>query len=372
MSLFGGVKLDPSFVKAVTTPKKEAAVLAAVVQPAKYTTFSRDTHFTVGDGDPQAPWKARKGEVKKSIKWGQLKLLVTEVQFLTLYWDPAQVPHPFLVYVGAADGTHIAVLQKMFPWFTFHLYDPRSDVNDKAKIPGSAFDRILEGNERIVIHRKAFGDEDIAEWQNRKDVFFVCDIRSTTYNRDETLTDAEQVVNEDLVWEDMLRQQAWVKAIRPVKAHLKFRLPYSYKFIKATGKTRAYLDGLVYIQPWGPQTTTECRLVPNDTLSPRDWDYEVHERMMFHHNSVAREDGLFANPITGGNERIGPTIGLYNDYDSTLTAVIVMEYLIKFGVAPTWDNVTDIAGSMILGANNQRTNLNGLRAGGKLIIKGDE
>lgn len=43
-------------------------------------------------------------------------------------------PRGHCVYVGAADGKHIALLYRMFPDVTFDLYDPRDfmiEPNDR-------------------------------------------------------------------------------------------------------------------------------------------------------------------------------------------------------------------------------------------------
>src|SRR5688572_5255739 len=61
------------------------------------------------------------GEKKTVIHWGQRKLLLSEIEFLT--W------HAFhgcaVVYAGAAPGTHIPYLCKLFPWVQkWILYDP--------------------------------------------------------------------------------------------------------------------------------------------------------------------------------------------------------------------------------------------------------
>jgi hypothetical protein len=54
--------------------------------------------------------------------WGQRKLLLSEIEFLT-DWAPLD-RDSIVVYAGAAPGTHIAFLAEMFPRLSFVLVDP--------------------------------------------------------------------------------------------------------------------------------------------------------------------------------------------------------------------------------------------------------
>ncbi len=375
----GGVKLDPATLKATGLPVPEPDV---TIEAPTYVTFDRDRDFTIGDGNRMLPWHSRASESKSSIKWGQFKLLMEEIQFLTLYWDPDKIPTPTVVYVGSAIGTHIDTMTKLFPSIKWQLYDPRDH------------DRILYGNSQITIHKQFFTDEDAKRYAERKDVFFITDLRSSDYSRSDKLDTEQEYKNESLVANDMDMQMRWTKIIRPVKASLKFRLPYSYGWlaeVSVEGKARdafmarfpwitsvknglrTYLDGLVFIQQWGPLTTTETRLVPHDELATRDWDHQAHEEMMFYHNTQVREKQQFINPITGDRTDVAGRLGLLSDYDSVATTVIAMEYLQKFGVDTNVSRTVAFLNALILGANKGQTDLLGLRIGGKAAkLLGDE
>jgi hypothetical protein len=56
------------------------------------------------------------------------------------------------------------------------------------------------------------------------------------------------------VQRDMLWQQTWVRIMRPFGSILKFRLPW-------TDGCTLYTKGDIYLPVWGPQTTTESRLI---------------------------------------------------------------------------------------------------------------
>ncbi len=278
---------------------------------------------------------------------------MTELDFIVRYWNPDLVKTPKVVYVGAAPGTHLGVLSDLFPSVEFYLYDERP------------FDELLNGKPGIKeLNQKLFLGLDVQRWQGRDDVFFISDIRNLKHIREEIVSEQISRENERMIWEDMTLQQEWVQKIQPVRAHLKFRLPYSWPWlVREQGPTKPYLDGLVYRQPWAPQTSTECRLVPYPDLRMRDWDYEHQEGLLFYHNTKLRMGVKFNNPLTGTNEAPPEDIGLTDDYDSTLTTYIVMGYLIKHGVEPIPEKIYKLLRILINGANGGRTNLISHRAG---------
>ena len=76
---------------------------------------------------PCVPYRRRTGETKTVIHWGQRKLLMSEIEFLTEH--ASEVPKmlflsfyssdnnqsQWVIYAGAAPGTHINFLADMFP-----------------------------------------------------------------------------------------------------------------------------------------------------------------------------------------------------------------------------------------------------------------
>lgn len=314
--------------------------------------FEEQDWLTLGDGDGYQEYFERKGRVKNSVKWGQLKLFTSELQFFNKYWNPEEVPNPTCVYVGSAPGTHIAFLADMFPWFEFHLYDPR-DV----------FDEQLKKNPKIKLFVKLFENSDVKKYVGRKDIFLISDIRSTAYNMDKSFIDREKLEreNEELVVRDMMLQKSWVEEIQPVKAHLKFRLPYSYAWQKNTDFT--YFDGDVYRQVWAPQTSTETRLVPDMKALPRKWNSKMYEKMMFYHNNVIREHAVFVNPLNDLNQPIDLELGLTQDYDSTVFAFTVRDYLIKFGADYDEKAVLNVCRTILDNIGKNVITLDGIRAG---------
>ena len=279
-----------------------------------FQSFTRENQLILPTS-PRLSYYRRTFDNKKSIHWGQRKLLLSEIQFLTLFWDPNTVPKPIILYAGASPGTHIPFLLSMFKQAEFHLYDP-SEFHIKA-------------TPQIHLYQQLFTDETAKQWQGRNDVFFISDIRAADY--------AKQLIqeNETAVWNDMLAQQRWVEMINPVQALLKFRLPYATGGI---GKAVEYLNGHVFVQVWPPQTSTETRLVPLKSQGPQPrwttkiWDTLDYEEKLFYHNKIMREETLFLNPFTKTHDAVSPP-ELINDYDSMAETTIIIDYLFKMGGA---------------------------------------
>ena len=285
-------------------------------------TFDRKLHYVIGDHTDEKLY--RRGCNLGNTHWGQLKLFVSELLFLTHYYDSTETND--VVYVGAAHGDHLRVLSKMFPKITFHLFDS-GDFNEG-----------LYNISNIVVNKRYFDDSDIEEWKNRK-CLFISDIRTTTY--DSSKTNIEDLkINEDTVWEDMALQRKWVETIKPLYSLLKFRLPYAEQFELEKGKTRNYLDGIVYTQAFCKSSSSETRLcVLGKQITGREWDILSYERKLFHHNSVIRCKYLFENPIDKEKRFIYPELGLYNDFDSVYFTNVVIDYMKKINMDITKESV---------------------------------
>jgi hypothetical protein len=272
-------------------------------------------------GDSELSYRRRKDEEKKSIAWGQRKLGLILIQFLSLFWDPTKVPNPVLVYAGAAPGVNIKLVSKFFPEVEFHLYDPRPFKIKQSK--------------KIHLYNEYFTNTIAREWavksEKDKNVYFVSDIRTADYTK---TSDLDQ--NEAQIWKDMQMQMEWYKIIKPVYGHLKFRLPY-------TGGNRPssvkYLNGYVFKQPYAPQTSTETRLVPyvyeekgDDIDKDKDldkvWSCQKYQDQMFYHNVIIRERWRYFNPFTYNEEPIDSP-ELLSDWDSMTETQIWRDYLTK-------------------------------------------
>jgi hypothetical protein len=210
---------------------------------------------------PQLPYRRRKNEAKTTIHWGQRKLLMSEIEFLSMYARPGDV----VLYVGAAPGTHTPVLIDLFPQLSFVLVDP------------APFSAKLREGERVRLRQENFGDAVAQEYAGLSErLLFLSDVRSC----DPSLMENETV--EAHVQQDMQAQMRWHTTMRPRRSMLKFRLPWK------PGNSE-YLDGQVFLPVWGPITTTEARLItPEHSTATRVYDHSEYEQQMFFFNTVGR------------------------------------------------------------------------------------
>lgn len=308
----------------------------------------------VNSSSQRLEYRRRRDEDKKSLHLGQRKLLMSEIEFLTIYWDPIAIPRPICVYAGAAPGTHIKILSMLFPAVTFHLYDPRE------------FE--IQETEMIKIYQEYFTDEVASRYSDRGDVFFVSDIRTANHKEmDEkklieygikkdkkgkpigsasvirAILDESRIENEDQIWGDMSMQQNWVLIMNPEHALLKLRFPYS---LDGKDKILKYLKGTVYWQMWAPQTSTETRLKPEKNSMGKyelgDWSILEYEQLCFYHNVVEREQIDYLNPFTGRKTRVDDD-ELLNDYDSVGEAFVLKLYYEKFGSENLYNDVVNLS-----------------------------
>ena len=299
----------------------------------EWTTFTPQ-YKVISAKDPEMKYQRRHGLKKTSVPWGQRKLALSIVEFLTDHWDKRIVPNPILLYIGAAPGNNIEyIMTNLFPDFTVHLYDPR-----EMKVTPT---------DKMVVHKQLFTDETAQQWSGRNDVFLMSDLRSV----DSYSTDEE--TREKGIWEDMQLQARIYETVRPVKAMLKFRLPYYIE--GTTSRYSEYLYGLVYRGIWAPQSSTETRLVPmanSDGVDRISWDNLKYESQLYYHNVRVRERMSFRNPFFNENEieAMTPVDGdeLTNDYDSIAEVIVWRDYLQKVGGKDmaTLDNVRGLSRSL--------------------------
>jgi hypothetical protein len=159
--------------------------------------------------------KSSCGQSKK-IHMGQLKLLISEIMFLSKKSHPGNK----VLYVGAAEGYHTAYLANMFPHLTFDLWDPgRFHIEDRPN---------------IKIFNRFFTHEDAKKYISQGyNTLFISDIRNLEI-AESIKTDVKRA--DDIIEEDNKKQLEWVHIINPICAFLKFRPPYR------SGKTE-YLGG---------------------------------------------------------------------------------------------------------------------------------
>lgn len=206
----------------------------------------------------------RRNEFKRALHWGQLKLMLTEIEFLTLvmleYNESKDDRDIIFVYAGAAPGHHTEYLSSLFPEIHFELYDPNRFAIKESKM--------------IKIHtgeiNGMFTPSVAKYWKEQVDkyVVFCSDIRT------EPATDENVIAN-------MNMQLEWWTIMQPMLSMFKFRLPWYAGITK-------YVVGDIYIQPYPGPTSTESRLIVKAGAKLIDYDNVAYEEQMFYHNTVNR------------------------------------------------------------------------------------
>eukprot|EP00299_Pterocystis_sp_00344_P019501 c9664_g1_i4.p1 GENE.c9664_g1_i4~~c9664_g1_i4.p1 ORF type:complete len:530 (+),score=66.61 c9664_g1_i4:42-1631(+) len=242
---------------------------------------------TLAEDAPRRPYYQRIKELRTTNHWGQRKLLLSEIEFLTLHGHESRT----VLYAGAAPGTHIDLLAEMFPNHYFILVDP-ADFQCRP----------VEG--RIEIKQEFFTEETARKYSTDR-VLFICDIRTA----DPNAMEEEEV--EDAVEADQVMQMKWHLLLNPARSMLKFRLPWG------KGKTR-YLDGQVFLPVWGRQTTTETRLVCTGS-NIREYDHTTYEEQMFYFNTRTRVE-YYDHSVQGVE-------GLCHCYDCAAEVLLLTNYL---------------------------------------------
>jgi len=223
--------------------------------------------------------------------WGQRKLLLSEIEFLSEFSRPGYL----IVYAGAAPGRHIPYLSRLFPDVKFALYDP--------------LDFKIENTDKIELNQTFFKNETATILRKQGEpMLFISDIRTA----DPKIMSLEEV--ESNILQDMLRQMEWTIELNAVASMLKFRLPWN------EGHT-LYLKGKILLPVWGPQTTTECRLVVTDIRDRHLYDNLQYGEQMFYFNTVTRVQYYEHNVKLAG---------LDHCYDCAAEIFILRNYLRKF------------------------------------------
>eukprot|EP01061_Rhynchopus_euleeides_P004693 TRINITY_DN13940_c0_g1_i1.p1 TRINITY_DN13940_c0_g1~~TRINITY_DN13940_c0_g1_i1.p1 ORF type:complete len:374 (+),score=140.89 TRINITY_DN13940_c0_g1_i1:63-1184(+) len=260
---------------------------------------------------PRTAYRRRKGERKTTLHWGQRKLLISEIDFLTRYGTAAG--KCVVVYAGAAPATHMGYLSELFPDVEFVLVDP--NPFDIAQSP------------RITILNEYFSTSlahKLREQYSGYRVLFISDIRTADW-KEQSAEDYLKYLNADNA-----AQAEWSQAVGAAKSMLKFSLPYG------EGST-TYLKGDVFLPVWGPQTTTECRLVPSE--GEATYGHQAHEERMFHFNTVTRVQVYEKYRHIKGE-------GYDHRYDCTREIDVLLAYVKAFALDASGDSAEDLVVDM--------------------------
>jgi Poly A polymerase regulatory subunit len=168
-----------------------------------------------------------------TLYFGQLKLFISELEFLTPFHDQDIV----VVYGGAAPGYHLPFVIALFPKMKFILVDPdrmalQNISSDIATTLENVFDFSLDSvMSRVQFHNRILtADEDcdpathlwIGSLRGDKPMLFISDIRNVEIGLNKDSAASHQTIIHD----DMELQQRLALVLRAESSLLKFRLPW--------------------------------------------------------------------------------------------------------------------------------------------------
>eukprot|EP00796_Vickermania_ingenoplastis_P004335 gene4335-3149_t len=233
--------------------------------------------------------------VRKGLHFGQRKLLLSEVEFLSsIFEERGGDQRPLLVvYAGAANGQHLPFLFQLFPSVKFVLIDPApfcKPVQEIAKGKSGPVVEIIAGyctDELCQRLRETYH----AEYE----LLLVSDIRSGV-----PVKMTRNVEHTVMMQRDNDLQKGWCTVLETPWAMLKFHPPYPaernpasprYDAEDDTPESIEYLDGTALFGVWAPKSSSEVRLVvsgPFQTPAVRSYNCRTHEEQCYEYNCSNR------------------------------------------------------------------------------------
>lgn len=223
--------------------------------------------FTTSELDasklPCVPYRRRVLEIRPVVHIGQLKLLISELWFLSQFGHYSTE----VVYVGAACGTHLLFLSKLFSKHHFHLYDPRE------------FNKKLYDVKNVHIYQQLFTLDSITKYQGQK-VLFISDLR--TGDAIEHPEDFENCIRRD-----MQLQRDIVEQMKPSFAMLKMRFPYSSDGF--TEYLAPYRFDCLRYGVFTSKSSTELRIIcSGENIKLIRYSHQLLEQHCHYFNSIFR------------------------------------------------------------------------------------
>ena len=279
-------------------------------------------------------------EVKKVlfVVWGQMKLLVGDIYFLTVECKLKATDEFTYVIAGSYTGEHYSILMYMYPNMTLHLWDPKfkqvhidkykkiaislisEDEDPKREMKRFSKQFKINGIDESFENSSGMFTEGIAKKYSKMNVYFASDVRTA-----KGINPSEKEIIQD-----MKMQAEWVKTMQPIKSCLKFILPYVTPGIteKDAGTTK-YLKGKIFKQIFTSRISTECRLIPDSDYKETTYNNKAYESIMFYYNRNVRDAAgtgtRFKNPFT--NENISDAAEYPGVFDMMFYLWLLGEYI---------------------------------------------
>ena len=273
---------------------------------------------------------------KANIHWGQRKLLLSEIEFLTKF-IPKYPNIDLIIYVGAANGLHIPFLSELFPKFSFILIDPAEFCENVYNMKNTEVIQKFMNINQAKEFRKKY----------KKKYFFISDIRVS--------------VEEEEIMKDMKDQETWIKIMKPKASIIKFRLPWDNNPEKPNeDKIFEYIDGDIYFPVWGCKATTECRLMieipEKQKIKTKFYNYEKYEGQCNYFKIYTRQQYY---PYSIINEKLKnlKSLGLCHCYDCVSEVKILYDCLNFMNILSSSRNIETLIKDISNSISFKPTNL---------------
>lgn len=322
-------------------------------------------------------WKRKKWEEKDVVRkidynychFGQLKLFFTELEFLTIcLQNNIDLHNSTIVYVGAAPGTHIKHLQRLFPNMYWILYDPNPFHIQRSNYVDIFNDYFTDDSIPLILNHSFVN--------KTKYLLFISDIRVSP--------------TEQQVFDDMIKQQRWLIYLSANMSMLKFRLPYTistgqktwtYSFDDVSDKIDItdtingsdymlnYLDGNLYTQLYPPVYSTETRLIVaninNDKYKLTSYDTVKYEEQCYYYNTNIRHKHMTYKKSHLLKYHI---IGMIDNYETCSQYYMIEQYLLTNNRHPDVKTICNILYDIYIFYNSLITKINTHIASKNLIV----
>ena len=254
---------DEQEFKAVQRRSRNLRERKCACRGERHDITRRDLKLVLDDAVDTRPYNAN--FVSRVDHNGQLKLLLSEIEFLLPFKDSACT----VIYAGAAPGIHIVLLAEMFENLRFVLVDPQMFAVELSQC----------GN--VTMHQEFMTDELARKFKEiyTGDRLFISDVRIGPLRGVRESEEAQQT----RIHEDMLKQAEWFRCLDAGAGMFKFRLPWDLQ-------TTTYLRGVIHFPIFAKKMTHESRLVVRRGDGETVYDNLKYEGQMAYFNQVLRSD----------------------------------------------------------------------------------
>lgn len=256
---------------------------------------------------------------KYGVHWGQLKLLLSEVEFLTIALKEARerkFTKLTLIYAGSAHGIHIPYLYDLFSpaiELKFILVDP-------ANFDAQLFHPRYAG--KVVIYNGFYDNERIAQMREEHPLAadeYLCFCSDVRINPDERAVMADMKMQFD--WWHKMNADDYA----PDLSMFKFRLPWEEQGMSE------YPKGDIHLQVYAGETSGETRLIVPKRAPMHLYDDAAYEHLCFKHN-VYRRSNTYLTPEFGVLSLTTSEVQLCNCYDCTCFVRIMVDAMTELGL----------------------------------------